>query len=104
MSKCESGERFLQILAEHGISADLDTMPVAMHRETHGGKTNVTFYGVGEPIPEHILRAIRREVFPLLENEGANSIRTPLKPVPVGEPLRRQEEWNIYCNFFNAGR
>ncbi|OHA84732.1 MAG: hypothetical protein A2408_01680 [Candidatus Yonathbacteria bacterium RIFOXYC1_FULL_52_10] len=105
MTNFASGEKFLEILARNGISTDLDTMAVAMHRERRPGINRVTFYGVGAPIPEDIMRAIRREVFPLLKNEGTCNrqveVRTPLKPVPCGEPKKRQDEWDRYCANFN---
>ncbi len=105
-----SEQKFLDILARHGLSAeDLETMPVAMNRMTFGGHSKVTFYGVGQPIPQVVADAIQTEVFPLIAvekpdfgalNDGAIISDEVL---PFGEPARRDVAFDQHCRLQHMG-
>jgi len=105
-----SDKKFFEILARHGLSVELETMSVAANRTTFGGHSTVTYYGVGQPIPQDVADAIRTEVFPLIavekpdfgaQNDGAvisNEI------LPLGEPSRRDADFAAHCALSHIGQ
>jgi hypothetical protein len=91
-------EKFLEILDRHGIPAELETTTIAMNRQLSSGKSIITFYGVGQAIPDNIRREIQTEVFPLVLDSSGTSIVISNEVLEPGEPRKRQNDWNNYCS------
>ena len=105
-----SEQKFFEILARYGLSAELETTPVAANRVTLDGHSKVTFYGVGQPISPEVAEAIRAEVFPFIAAEkpdfGAQNDEAIISDevLPLGGPARQAAGFAVHCALYDRGK